>query len=178
MLEKEPALATSLQDAQQAIPFLDRYHPSDIRPLRILPQTQTLGFLVPGGDFEFYAQSYCLRAGTHTPGRGKGYLYAPLKGKYADIIRNVLQRSADHPEIPQRDVQMLLWAIIAESKISDMPDERVQVARTLLTDKEIKQLNGGAWGEIPDSLKQRALAELPTLARPVFHAKAELRGLQ
>lgn len=177
LLKEKPALSTSLEDAQQAVPFLDNYNPTDTRPLSILPQTQTNGFSVPGGDFELYAQSYCLRAGTHTPGSGQGYLYAPLKGKYDDIIRHVLQRSADHPELPQRDVQMLLWAIIAETKISDMPDERVQVARTLLTDKEIRKLNGGALGQIPDRLKQRALAELPPLARQIFQAKATLRRL-
>lgn len=177
LLEKEPALSTSLEDAQQAIPFLDDYNPRNSGFLSLLPRTENNGFRVPPGNFELYAQSYCLRAGTYTPGNGNGYVYAPLKGKYAELIRHVLENSANHPEIPQSEVQTLLWAIIAETKISDMPRERVQIAETLLTDEEIQELNGGALGQIPDSVKQKLLSELPPMARKVFNAKAEIRRL-
>ncbi|MFB6275284.1 MAG: hypothetical protein ABEI32_03920 [Halothece sp.] len=177
LLKKEPALSTSLEDAQQAIPFLDDYNPTNLDFLSLLPRTENNGFQVPPGNFELYTQSYCLRAGTYTPGSGNGYVYAPLKGKYADIIQHVLENSADHPEIPQRQVQTLLWAIIAETKIRDMPKERVQVAETLLTDDEIEELNGGALGKIPDRVKRKFLSELPPMARKVFNAKAEIRRL-
>lgn len=177
LLKKEPALSTSLEDAQQAIPFLDDYNPRSLDFLSLLPRTGNNGFRVPPGNFELYTQSYCLRAGTYTPGSGNGYVYAPLKGKYADIIQHVLENSADHPDISQRQVQTLLWAIIAETKIRDMPRERVQVAETLLTDEEIEELNGGALGKIPDRVKRKFLSELPPVARKVFNAKAEIRRL-
>ncbi|ASC74169.1 uncharacterized protein XM38_051440 [Halomicronema hongdechloris C2206] len=185
LLAKEPALATSLEDAQQEIPFLDNYHPSQYKALRLLslsdgPLGRSLdhrnSFQVQPGDYAFHAQSYCLRAGTHGPGRGDGYLYAPLKGSAADIIQNVLRRSVDHPEIRQEQVQVLLWAIIAQTDLASLPPERAQVARTLLTDTEFNRLSSGALGQIPDELLQRALRELPPVAQQVFEAKARIRS--
>lgn len=175
LLQKEPALTTSLEDAQQEIPFLDDYTPPHSKALRLLPRTETNGFQAQPGDYTFHSQSYCLRAGTHVPGRGDGYLYAPLKGEAADVIQNVLQRSVDHPEIRQEQVQMLLWAIIAQTDLTALPGVRGQVAQTLLTDGEREQLSGRALGPIPNELLQQALQALPPIAQQVFEANAEIR---
>jgi len=176
LLAKDPALTTSLEDAQQEIPFLDTYHPSQYKALRLLPLSNGNSFQAQPGDYAFHAQSYCLRAGTHGPGSGDGYLYAPLKGSAADIIQNVLRRSVDHPDIPQQQVQVLLWAIIAQTDLASLPSERQRVARTLLTDDEFNRLSSGALGQIPDELLRRALRELPPVAQQVFEAKARIRS--
>lgn len=177
LLAKEPALTTSLEDAQQEIPFLDTYQPDQYQALGLLPRTSSSnGFSAQPGDYTFHAQSYCLRAGTHAPGSGDGYLYAPLKGSAADIIQNVLQRSVDHPDISQQQVQTLLWAIIAQSDLASLPAERQQVARTLLTDDEFNRLSSGALGDIPDELLRQVLQELPPVAEQVFAANAEIRS--
>ncbi|PSN18833.1 hypothetical protein C7271_10475 [filamentous cyanobacterium CCP5] len=176
LLSREPALTTSLEDAQQEIPYLDNYNPDLYKSLRLLPRTETNGFRTPPGDYAFHAHSYCLRAGTHGPGSGDGYLYAPLKGDAADIVQNVLRRSVDHPEIPQRQVQTLLWAIIAQTDLGSLPGDRQRVARTLLTDDEFARLSSGALGQIPDELLRRALRELPPVAQQVFEANARMRG--
>ena len=55
------------------------------------------------GRNQFQAASYCLHAGTHGPGRGDGYLYAPLEGSRSGVIRAILQGSVGHPELPQQD---------------------------------------------------------------------------
>lgn len=176
LLSKEPALTTSLEDAQQEIPFLDNYNPDLYKSLRLLPRTTTNGFQAPPGDYAFNAQSYCLRAGTHGPGSGDGYLYAPLEGSAAGIVQNVLRRSVDHPEISQQQVQVLLWAIIAQTDLGSMPGDRQRVARTLLSDQEFARLSSGALGQIPDQLLRRALQELPPVAQKVFEANARIRS--
>lgn len=176
LLSKDPALTTSIEDAQQEIPFLDSYNPSQYKAMRLLPRTKTNGFLAQAGDYLFNSQSYCLKAGTHGPGSGDGYLYAPLKGSAADIIQNVLRRSVDHPDIPQRQVQVLLWAIIAQTDLASLPGDRLRVAKTLLSDDEFSRLSRGALGEIPDKLLQRALRELPPVAQEVFKANARIRS--
>jgi hypothetical protein len=176
LLAKDPALTTSLEDAQQEVPFLDDYNPSTYRALRLLPLDEDNNFIVPPGDYAFNAQSYCLRAGTHVPGSGDGYLYAPLQGDAADIVQNVLRRSVDRPDIPQQQVQMLLWAIVAQSDLAALPAARSQVARDLLTEEEFDRLSRNAFGPIPKELLQRALQELPPIAQQVFEANARIRS--
>lgn len=64
------------------------------------------------GYYRMTIQSYCLKAGTHGPTKGSGHLIAPIKGKLDNIVTNILTKSADHPEIAQKDIQLLLWSII------------------------------------------------------------------
>lgn len=95
------------------------------------------------GYYRLTVQSYCLKAGTHGPTKGAGHLIAPIKGKMDDIVINILTRSADHPNIAQKDIQLLLWAIIAGAKFTDLnPDLQLRV-RPLLTETEIAELSIG-----------------------------------
>jgi hypothetical protein len=179
MLESDPPVTTSLKDAITEVSILDDYDPASLDFLWMgdLPRNNAGAFkLERPGLFEFNAQSYCLKAGTHSPGEGNGYLYAPLKGPQGDIVGNVLKNSYAHPEIEQRKIQVLLWAIIARTKISDMSTENQLTATKLLTPKELLELNGGALGLIPDDMKKQALKQTPEEVRAVFEAEAELRN--
>ena len=175
MCQKQ-ALTSSLDDAVTEIVFLDDFDPVNISPLSVLPRDGGNGFVVtrPGG-YVFLAQSYCLKAGTYGPGTGDGYLYAPLKGPSADIVRSVLRRSVDHPEISQRDIQLLLWAIIARTKPSRMNSSLRATAAILLKPGELARLEAVAFEEISQGLFNRALGKLPPAARKVFEAERDLR---
>ena len=179
ILKSDPPITTNLKDAITEVSILDDYQPASLDFLWMgdLPRNSKGAFkLERPGLFEFNSQSYCLKAGTHSPGEGNGYLYAPLKGPQGDIVGNVLRNSYAHPEIEQRKVQVLLWAIIARTKISDMSTENQLTAAKLLTPKEILELNGGALGLIPDNMKKQALEKTPEEVRAVFEAEAELRN--
>ncbi|MFW6207047.1 MAG: hypothetical protein ACOC5J_03850, partial [Gemmatimonadota bacterium] len=156
LLDSDPPITTSVSDAVTGVPFLDEYRPTTWRPLSVLPRSDDNMFRLAPGRFAFVAQSYCLHAGTHGPTEGRGYLWAPLRGPRADVIGSILERSVDHPEIPQRDVQTLIWAVLARAQFSDMPRERQLVAATLLTPEELLDLNGGALGLVPDEAVERA----------------------
>jgi hypothetical protein len=177
ILKGEPAITTSLSDAVTEVPFLDDFNPKELYPMTGLPRGPNGGFLLHSGLFQFNAQSYCLHAGKYIPGGGDGYLYAPLKGPRADIVRNLLQRSVNHPEIHQRDIQVLLWAIVSRTKIREMPPEMQLTAGKLLTPDEIFQINGGALGLIPEELLEKAFENLPDQVRQVLEAEAHLRGM-
>jgi hypothetical protein len=174
--EKESPLSTSLTDAVTEVPFLDDFDPQDLAPLSRLPRGPNNGFLIqePGG-YTLSAQSYCYHAGTHSPSRGKGYLYAPMKGTSADIIRGVLRRSVSHPNIPQQDVQALVWAILAQSKPSTMDPRIRSTADVLLTGDEVSTLEGSALDDVSRDLYSRALGKLPPQGRQVFEAERLLR---
>jgi hypothetical protein len=175
ILKKEPPITTSISDAVTEIPFLDDFDPKVLSPLLLQPRDPDGTFQVATGLFEFTAMSYCLGAGKYAPRGGAGYLYAPLKGPQADIVSNILQRSVVHPEIPQRDIQVLLWAIMARTKISDMSREMQQTAAKLLTAEELFRINGGALGLIPEELLDKAFAKLPPQVGQVLEAEARLR---
>jgi len=176
-LEGEPPISTSLDEALTEIPYLDGYEPTHVFPLSPLLQEPDGSFRLSPGAFAYQAQSYCLKAGTHGPGGGDGYLYAPLAGPKGTIVRHILQNSVAHPEIPQGKIQVLLWAIIARTKISDTGPEIQHTATQLLTKKEIRELDGGALGLVPGSVMREAMGRLPPAARQVFEAEAQLRQL-
>jgi hypothetical protein len=146
--------------------------------MEILPRTETGGFVLERvGSYVYDLESYCLRAGTYAPGSGDGYLYAPIKGPQAHIIRGILQRSYQHPEIEQKEIQVLLWAVIVRTKLSDMSREMQLTAAKLLTPKELFEVNGGALGLIPESQFDNAFAELPEGIRRVMEAEARMREM-
>ncbi len=177
LLREQPPISTSLANALAEIALLDDFNPQQTTPMSQLRRGEHGSFLLTPGIYEFTAQSYCLHAGTHAPGGGDGYLYAPMEGKREDIIRHILQNSVDHPDITQRDVQMLIWSILARTRVNDLSDELEAVAQRLLTRGEINRLNGGALGQIPPEVQNRLFAELPSGVRQVLAAEANLRSL-
>ncbi|MFQ5632461.1 MAG: hypothetical protein ACE5I1_27140, partial [bacterium] len=177
-LDKDSQLTTNLKDAVTEIPLLDDFDPESTREMIQLPRGENGEFLVQDpGVYELVAQSFCLRAGKHGPGEGDGYLYAPLKGSRAHIIHKILRNAYRHPGIPQQDIQVLLWAIIARTKISDMSRDKKITAARLLAAKDIYELNGGALGLIPQSVFDKATNNLPPLLRQTLEAEAQLRQM-
>ena len=177
ILGKEPPLTTSIADALTEVAFLDNFTPDFPLPLGTARRTSEGEYKLRPGAYRYSAQSYCLHAGTYAPGRGEGYLYAPLAGQRAPIIRNLLRRSVQHPEIHQHDVQLLIWSILARTKPTEMRADLQRAAAQLLTPKELFDLNGGALGILPDEVKQKALAQLPESARKVFEAENRIREM-
>ncbi len=178
VFEPKPALTTTLSDAVTAVPFLDDYKPAGASPMSLLARTMDGAFeLTHSGHFMFEAKSYCLAAGKRSPSSERGAVYAPLKGPRADVVQNVLRRAGKHPEIPQHDIQTLLWAITSRTKIKDLSPDIRRAANKLLTRSEINRLNGGALGMIPDEVMDRALEKLPLAARQVVEAEARLREM-
>ncbi len=177
LLQEEPPVSTTLDDAIYDIPFLDDYDPRQGAFMTFLPVSPDADFPLLPGLWEGTFQSYCLRAGTYAPGEGDGYAYAPLKGKQADIVSSILKNSVFYPEIDQRDIQLLLWAIIARSKISECGPELQKTAKALMTPKEYDRINGGAIGKIPEPVMKAALEKMPSLAKDIFLAEARLREM-
>jgi hypothetical protein len=175
VLEAEPALTTSVADANGEVPMMDGFDPPAFEPLDGLPRDEVGAFVLRPGAFALDAQSYCLHAGTYGPTRGDGYVFAELAGPRADVVQSVLDRVADNPDIEQPDVQMLLWAILSRTKVDEMGEELQSVAGRLLSDAQIDQLNGGALAHIPAGLREQAFASVPDAVRRSLEVEAELR---
>ena len=120
----------------------------------VLPQVSVLDFLegiepepltdinnMKPGYYRGNIQSYCIKAGTYGPTKGNGYLIGPLLGKNADIVESILNKSVMHPDIKQRDIQLLLWAIEAGTKFDDLPMELKLRVKPLLSSTDLVRLN-------------------------------------
>src|SRR5690606_13115489 len=121
LLSGKAPITTSLSDAKWAVDSLDNFVPREAkRSMMTLQRTPNGGFVLQPGYYELHAQSYCLHAGTHGPGGGDGYLYAPPIGTAEEAVMTIVRNSVQHPEIQQHEIQVLLWAIIARAKFEDL----------------------------------------------------------
>lgn len=171
-LRKEP-ITTSLSDARWGDPSKDNFVPaSPKRALLELPRSANGGFILQPGYYSFHDQSYCLQAGTHGPGKGEGYLYAPPLGAAKDVVIAIVRGSVEHPDIDQHTIQALLWAVLARAKIEDLSGELQAAAARLLTPRQLAGLNRG----VVDMLSSGLIADnLPSEVRSVLQAEADLR---
>jgi hypothetical protein len=169
-------ITTSLPDAVWSDPTKDGFTPRDPqRSLMTLQRTPNGGFVLKPGYYSLIDQSYCLHAGTHGPGGGDGYIYAPPKGSAEDAVMSVVRNSVNHPEIQQHDVQLLLWAIVARAKFEDLDTNLKTVASRLLTPRQLASLNRNALDALSGNALTDALGGVPEPLRQVAQAEAEIR---
>jgi hypothetical protein len=178
VLRGDPPITTALPDARWAVDSLDNFTPREAkRSLMQLQRTPNGGFVLQPGYYEFHDQSYCLHAGTHGPGGGDGYLFAPPRGPAEDAVMTIVRNSVNKPQIPQHDVQVLLWAIIARSKFEDLDSHLKATATQLLTPRQLAALNRTALDLVPGPALDAATNRMPPLVKQVFQAEAQLRQL-
>ncbi|RYG20649.1 hypothetical protein EON82_19985 [bacterium] len=175
--DKQP-ITTSLPDAKWGDSSKDGFTPREAeRSLMTLQRTPNGGFVMQPGYYVMQVQSYCLKAGTHGPGGGDGYLFAPPKGPAEDAVMTIVRGSVNRPEIPQSKIQVLLWAIIARAKFEDMQPDIKATASQLLTPRQLAALNRSALDVLNDPLVQRVTGGTPEPLRQILQAEAQLREM-
>ena len=173
LLRRDP-ITTALPDARWAAPaFALPRDAGPARPLASLRRGDGGAFVLQPGLYEMHVQSYCLRAGTHGPGRGDGYLYAPPLGPADEVVIAILQNSVRRPDIAQSDIQQLLWAIVARARVEDLSARLGAVAAALLTTRQLATLNRDALSAGVELAMQGA----PPLVRQTLEAEQRLRSL-
>ncbi len=178
LLSGPAPVSTNIKDAIFGDPSTDRFTPPmAVRDLTGLPRSAEGGFVLAPGYYRMHAQSYCLHAGTYGPGGGDGYLYAPVKGSAKEAVTSILRNSVAHPEIEQRDIQLLLWAIVARAKFEDLDMRLKGVAAVLLSKKQLATLNRSALGVLTSPQLASVTGGLPGPVRKVVEAESRMRGL-
>lgn len=172
-------ITTSLADAIYADPNRDRHSPAATRSLEVLRSPQQAGtFTLRAGHYAMLVQSYCLQAGTYAPGGGDGYLYAPVLGPAREVVVAIVQNSATVQAVAQRDVQSLLWAILARTRPTALSPHLQAVAARLLTPALLS-----AWTRLfatdllRDAAQQQLMARASPQLRAVLDAEHRLRTL-
>jgi hypothetical protein len=175
--EKAP-ITTSLPDAKWGDASKDGFTPREAgRSLMTLQRAPYGGFVLQPGYYSMQTQSYCLKAGTHGPGGGDGYLYAPPKGPAEDAVMTIVRNSVNRPEIHQQQIQQLLWAIIARAKFEDLSSELKATASQLLTPRQLASLNRSALDVLSGNALTNALGGVPEPLRQIAQAEASLRQM-
>ncbi len=178
ILEGKPPITTSLPDAKWGDAAKDGFTPRESkRSLMTLQRTPNGGFVLQPGYYEMQTQSYCLKAGTHGPGGGDGYLFAPPIGPAEDPVMTIVRGSVNRPEIHQHDIQLLLWAIIARAKFEDLSSDLKATASKLLTPRQLASLNRTALDVVPQPALAKATSSLPGPVRQIMEAEARLREM-
>lgn len=108
------------------------------------PYTWEKGFFLTPGFYQGNFNSFCIKAGTYAPQSGNGRFYAELKGPKADIISAIIEGYQKDPDITQKEVQLLLWAIIAKTDFQKMKGPIKVTALKLLTPNQLARLSKGA----------------------------------
>jgi len=178
LMGKEP-ITTSLDDAKTEVPEMDDFVPEAILPGDQLPRSIDGSFYVFPGVWEFHLKSYCMKAGTYGPKKvdGDGYLYAPLEGPKAGIVRSILMNAYKHPEIKQLEIQKLIWAIIARADFKEMPEEYMLTAAKLLDPKQIVELNTGVINKMAQKEFNKMIDKAPAPVRRILEAENKLRSM-
>jgi hypothetical protein len=178
-LVAQDPLATGIGDIVLDASFLDYHTPQYFRQIAALPKSPTGGWVLRPGTFGYFAQSYCLKAGTHRPSSrsGNGYAYAPLKGPQAEVVHAILNNSDRFPDIPQKQIQYLLWSVISRAKLESLSPEGKAIAAQLMTPAQLAMLNRNGLDLLPGDSLNRVLAQAPPAVRRVLEAQARVREL-
>ena len=178
ILKKPESITTSFEDVDQTGSKLpDLLVVKNIQPLYLLPKAVSGGYILCDGFYEMTTKSYCLKAGTFAPSKGDGYMYAPILGPKNEIVTTILKNAEKHPEIQQRDIQELLWAIIARARFADFSGQLKLTAIALLSTADLTHLEGGMLGVLPASVMNQAKSKLPDSVQKVFEAENNIRQM-
>lgn len=172
-------LTTTFADATGALPMLDDYDPVEFGSLWGVPAGPGGGAsLAETGLFTSTLESYCLMPGAARPrAGGTGYLSAPLKGPGADVIDAILKKADQFPSLPQNDIQLLIWNILARTPVDAMSGNVQAAARVLLTRDQITRVNGGALGRLPEAIREQLVARADAVMAPLLDAEARIRDI-
>lgn len=157
-------------------PFIDWLAPARFSDMRTLARTATGGYrLAPGAWRVEDGEGYCLKPGSYARPGGAGYLSGELTGKLAPYIRTILGGAYGRPDLDRRDIQRLIWGMIAGRDIADMHPDARAVAAALLSPAQIASYS--AEGFAPPELTAAARRALPRPAREAYDATLRLRRI-
>lgn len=134
------------------------------------------GYVLTSGYYQIQLKSFCLKAGTYAPSKGDGYLFAPVKGPKEEIINALVKNWYNHQDIPQEQVQSLVWAVIAKSSFKNLNTESKLVAARLLSKDQLLKLSKMGLDFIPADIMSKAKSNLPQPVQIALDAENKIRN--
>ncbi len=178
LLKGEPPLSTNIKDARiWGWPNFQKVQLSNPTILTDADRNADNLFTLKPGHYRLNLKSFCGKGYTYGPTQGQGYVWGPWKGSKATFLQTLLRAYNAKPEVPQRNVQLLIWSILARVKPQDMSTEAKSALIALVGNDGMNVLKDGAadymTGKLADELYKRASKEL----RPLLEYDNKIRGL-
>jgi hypothetical protein len=145
---KGAPLATSLADAIHLETLPASIEPQAFEPLLKLPRNDDGAFILQKGIFEMVVESFSLEPFDPGSYRGMAFFPAPIKGRRAKIISEILKYAELHPDVPQPYIQMLLGHTVLGTDLEKMPAPAQQAAQKLLPKDTLLMLHGASQAKV------------------------------
>ncbi len=134
------------------------------------------GYRLAPGFYKANVKSFCLKAGTYAPSKGDGYLYAPLKGPKENLVYKLIDAWYTHPEVDQHDLQLILWAIIAKTKIANLSTKLKADVALLLSANDMNELSDVGLDMLSEEAMKKAVNNLPAPAQKIVEIENQMRS--
>jgi len=178
LMRGEAPLTTSINDAK-ILGWTNFRNLDLIAPTALEESTRTkdgIWKLTPG-HYTVDLETFCGKGYTYGPTKGMGYVIGPWKGSRTKFLQDLLRRYSLNKNVNQRDMQLLLWAVLARVKPQDMTGAAQRALVELMGKDGAKMMADGALdyftGKVADDLFSKASKEL----RPVLEYENKMRGL-
>ncbi|QYK54535.1 MAG: hypothetical protein KF824_06440 [Fimbriimonadaceae bacterium] len=129
------------------------------------------------GHYTVDLETFCGKGYTYGPTKGMGYVIGPWKGSRTKFLQDLLHRYSLNRGVKQKDMQLLIWAVLARVKPQDMTGDAQRALVALMGKDGGKLMADGALdyftGKVADDLFNKASSEL----RPVLEYENKMRGL-
>lgn len=141
---KGAPLTTSLADAIHGETLAASLDPQVFAPLLKLERTDDGAFILKQGIFEAYVESYSLEPFDPGYARPSAFFPAPIKGRRAKVISDILKYAELHRDVQQGFIQNLLGLTVYGTDLEKMPALTQQAAAKLLPKQTLLQLKSAA----------------------------------
>lgn len=135
-------------------------------------------FPLKPGRYQLELRSFCARGYTYGPTSGDGYVRGAWQGSKADLLREIMQRyTVMYDTVDQRDVQLLVWAVLARVDPEDMRGGARRALVQLLGDRGIEMMARGALDYFADSAARKLFGSANRQLRPLLEYDNRMRGM-
>jgi hypothetical protein len=175
---KGAPLTTSLSDAVHLGTWEPEIEPKAFAPLLKLERTDDGAFILKTGIYEAYLESYSLEPYDNNWGRPAAFFPAPIKGRRAKVISDILKYTELHPDVAQAYIQNLLGLTVFGTDLEKMPVPTQQAAAHILPRESLLLLKGAAQAKAIERIILGGLGRrAPTGAQQVAEAIAKAKQI-
>lgn len=130
------------------------------------------------GRYQITLKTFCAKGYTHGPTQGDGYIIGAWTGSKAQFLREIMRRyTAKGDQVEQRDVQLLVWAIMARVDPKDMRGGARNALLTLMGEDGLKLMAQGALQHYADDAAKKIFAPADSALRPILQFENKMRGM-
>jgi hypothetical protein len=175
----EPPLTTDINSVPlHGWPELDRLRLDGFVPLTNADRGANLAFQLRPGRYELALETFCARGYTYGPTEGDGYVLGAWTGSKAEVLRDVMRRyTARGDSVDQKDVQLLVWAILSRANPQDLRGGARRALVQLFDDQGAALLARGALDHYSEDALRKLLAPANRTMRPLLEYENRMRGM-